>query len=50
MRKLLEWSHIAPVITEPHFEALDRRIEILIAAIHVCFDERNGQGNVIVTD
>lgn len=50
MRQLLEWSHIAPVITEPHFEALDRRIEILIAAVHVCFDERNGQQNVIVTD
>lgn len=50
MRQLLEWSHIAPVITEPHLEALDRRIEILIATVYVCFDERNGQKNVIVTD
>lgn len=48
--RLLEWSHIAPVLTDAHLAALDRRLLIVIAAVHVCFDENNGQQNVIVSD
>uniref|UniRef100_A0A1B6G677 FAM20 C-terminal domain-containing protein n=1 Tax=Cuerna arida TaxID=1464854 RepID=A0A1B6G677_9HEMI len=50
LRQLLEWSHIAPVLSDPHFTALDRRLLATIAAVHLCFTERNGQHNVIVSD
>ncbi|XP_054272069.1 glycosaminoglycan xylosylkinase [Macrosteles quadrilineatus] len=50
LREVLEWSHIAPVLSDAHLTALDRRLLVTIAAVHLCFTERNGQHNVIVND
>jgi Golgi casein kinase, C-terminal, Fam20 len=41
LEKSLKWSHIAPVITDDHFKALDRRLKIVLAAISLCLKERD---------
>ncbi|XP_059481067.1 glycosaminoglycan xylosylkinase [Neocloeon triangulifer] len=41
LEKSLHWSHIAPVLSEGHFRALDRRLKIVLGAISLCLKERD---------
>ncbi|XP_014252220.1 glycosaminoglycan xylosylkinase-like [Cimex lectularius] len=45
---LLSSSPLSPVLTKEHFEALDRRVNIVLAAILYCINEK-GEEEVLVT-
>lgn len=47
LREILDLDELAPVLSEPHFESLDRRLKTILAAIDVCLDE-NGEEKVLV--
>ncbi|KAK7873562.1 hypothetical protein R5R35_008802 [Gryllus longicercus] len=36
---LLQHSHITPVLSPPHLQALDRRLQIVFAATEICFEQ-----------
>lgn len=50
LSQLMHKSLISPVLTAPHLAAIDRRLDVVLAAIHVCIKERNGQEHVFVID
>jgi len=39
LKAILDLDQLAPVLSEPHLESLDRRLKTILAAIDVCFDE-----------
>lgn len=49
MKKLLNNNILSPVLTESHFNALNRRLNIVLAAILVCIQD-NGEEIVLVPD
>ncbi|KAJ9582458.1 hypothetical protein L9F63_003151, partial [Diploptera punctata] len=49
LEALLQHSHISPVLTPEHLEALDRRLLSVFATVEMCFQE-HGQNKVLVYD
>lgn len=49
LETLLESSHITPVLTDAHFEALDRRLLKVYASVLTCIFE-HGKQNVFFED
>lgn len=47
LKEILDLDQLAPVLSEPHFESLDRRLKTILATIEVCLDE-NGEEKVLV--
>ncbi len=47
LKSILDLDQLAPVLSDPHFESLDRRLKTILAAIDVCFDE-NGEEKVLL--
>lgn len=47
LKELLSFDQLSPVLSEPHLEALDRRLRTVLATVEVCFDE-HGEDNVLV--
>ncbi|XP_077979922.1 extracellular serine/threonine protein kinase FAM20C-like isoform X3 [Glandiceps talaboti] len=39
MRDSMYYDKIAPVLFEPHLEALDRRVQIILKIVHLCIQE-----------
>ncbi|XP_064604721.1 extracellular serine/threonine protein kinase FAM20C-like isoform X2 [Liolophura sinensis] len=50
MRKSMSTDRIAPVLLEPHLEALDRRVSIVLRTISDCLEHGNRIDRVIVDD
>lgn len=49
LEKLLASSYISPVLTSPHFVAINRRLRTIYATAEHCF-EKHGKTNVIIDD
>ncbi|PRD30716.1 UNVERIFIED_CONTAM: Glycosaminoglycan xylosylkinase [Trichonephila clavipes] len=47
LKVLLNWDQLSPVLSQPHYESLDRRLRTILAAIEVCLNE-NGEEKVLV--
>ncbi|XP_054710500.1 glycosaminoglycan xylosylkinase-like [Uloborus diversus] len=47
LRDILNLDQLAPILSQPHYESLDRRLKTIIAAIDVCIEE-NGEEKVLV--
>lgn len=47
LKEILDLDQLAPVLSEPHFESLDRRLKTILATIEVCLDD-NGEEKVLV--
>uniref|UniRef100_A0A8C3PCM0 FAM20 C-terminal domain-containing protein n=1 Tax=Chrysemys picta bellii TaxID=8478 RepID=A0A8C3PCM0_CHRPI len=49
MREALASDHLSPVLSEPHLEALDRRLQRVLDMVRVCMT-KGGQKEVLVDD
>lgn len=49
MREAMAVDPIAPVLWEPHLDALDRRVLIILQAVRDCVD-KNNPGDVLMED
>lgn len=49
LKKLLKNHILPPVLYDKHYKALNRRLNIVLAAILVCFQD-NGREAVLVSD
>uniref|UniRef100_A0A8C3T0K2 FAM20 C-terminal domain-containing protein n=1 Tax=Chelydra serpentina TaxID=8475 RepID=A0A8C3T0K2_CHESE len=49
MRESLASDHLSPVLSEPHLEALDRRLQRVLDMVRVCM-AKGGQKEVLVDD
>ena len=49
LQKLTRHDPISPLLTPPHYKALDRRLKHIFVAIDRCIEE-NGRANVFVDD
>ncbi|XP_055941575.1 glycosaminoglycan xylosylkinase-like [Argiope bruennichi] len=47
LKTLLNLDQLAPVLSQPHYESLDRRLRTILATIEVCLNE-NGEEKVLV--
>ncbi|XP_075558071.1 extracellular serine/threonine protein CG31145-like isoform X1 [Dermacentor variabilis] len=50
MRRSLRRDPVDPVLTEPHLEALDRRVQLVLEVVRECVSERSAAEVVIVDD
>lgn len=49
MEESLELDKISPILYEPHLEALDRRLRIVLKAVSDCI-EKDNYDNVVQND
>lgn len=49
MRESLLQDRLAPVLTEPHLLALDRRLQLILKAVRKCIDTY-GEAKVVAND
>lgn len=47
MRESLSLDPIAPILDEPHFGALNRRLGIVLAEIQKCIDSSDSESDVL---
>ncbi|XP_076064914.1 glycosaminoglycan xylosylkinase-like isoform X2 [Oratosquilla oratoria] len=47
MEKLLALDPLAPILTPQQLQALDRRVHFVLAALHMCEDEKGGWHHVL---
>lgn len=50
MRKSLLRDPLYPIVTEPHLEALDRRVHLVLEIVRECISERSPEEVIIVDD
>ncbi|XP_020284605.1 extracellular serine/threonine protein CG31145 [Pseudomyrmex gracilis] len=50
MRQSMARDPVTPVLWEPHLEALDRRIDIILKAIRLCIERENSSQQVVLSD
>jgi len=50
MRQSMAKDPVAPVLWEPHLDALDRRIGIILQAIRDCIAQENSSQQVLRSD
>lgn len=47
LKEILSFDELAPILTQPHYDSLDRRLKTVLATIEVCLEE-NGEERVLV--
>lgn len=50
MRHSLSQDPITPVLWEPHLEALDRRLALILQAVRLCVEKSDDPGTVVLDD
>ena len=50
MRDSLSWDPVAPVLWEPHLEALDRRLDKILLEVRTCIDKSANPLDVVIND
>ncbi|XP_039288087.1 glycosaminoglycan xylosylkinase isoform X2 [Nilaparvata lugens] len=48
--RLMRSSHLHPVLSKAHLQALDRRLGLVLAAVHVCIAENNSREDRVIID
>ncbi|RZF34893.1 hypothetical protein LSTR_LSTR012890 [Laodelphax striatellus] len=48
--RLMRNSHLHPVLSAAHIAALDRRLGLVLAAVHVCIAENNSREDRVIID
>lgn len=50
LRKATENDPVSPVLSDPHFKAIDRRLKIIVSTVNKCLEDHGEERVLIIED